>query len=1276
MKKIFCNLKSTSRNLKQNGFALIASVMIMTLLLLIAFAMMSLSSTSSRSANILSGMEEAKANARMALMIAIGELQEQMGPDQRISANGGILDNPDIITDEVRHPHWAGVWDSWKAGVGESSQHKTIFSVPDQMSPTYLPNRSDYFRQWLVSLNDDEKSDIASAKDLILSASITPEVSNNAIYLVASGSLGEDSENDYVAARLLEIKDENTSLVTGRYGWWVGDESQKARIMSDSSINHAAATTAERIFQSQSPGSLGTRRIAGLQNISENSQLARLPSRANLDLVSDVVGRPSQQNFHHVTTYSTGVIADIREGGLKRDLSTILEQPINIANTGDEYMLYSFNSAGSERVPIQDLAAFYQLYDQTRYASTSESWRRGVSYNSSRIPNAVQIAQPELGASRTDAEQQKFLRQYQRSYKSVIPIKVQILVTMKAEPIPPASLVPDGNTHYVRLYMMPSVTLWNPTNLPLVMNLSNNVNFAQQMRFMSAGFNINWIKNNMELSPRRPLNLAFAAMGGDGANGRPGWGNAGGKKATMFDMYFATPNYPITFEPGEVRVFSYDQVHAGATPFQFRKHMRDHFQAPQQAAPGWSPDVLFPMLNSIWGAAGPNAFVAAGGNQFAIRETDDIAIRISTDLEDGTDYSHDSEWPGSAFSFMMIQNNHQSRGTSLWGFRNYPVLSRGYSTPHAQASYGVRHNTEFNDRLLRKGFPENVVSVNRSAASIIANSSVGQHVPLFQFALMAGTETSDANGAFSFGGRKFASRPFLHSSPISPAHIDDDNYNSLYNSSMNWWIEEVNSILEANIQVEAGNRRGYYGGGNTPQYGTTHLVQQEIPVVPPISIAGLSHAHLGGFSLASAMPNLTSPVVSAIGLGGVYPFTVRAIGNSYAHPLLAANVAYSTTPRYFNGSLKDASGDVTPTNVTFADHSYLANKALWDDFFFSSITPQNIAARVFGVTANKSARQVADDFFINNTPLTNRRLVPYADQVNSAKLDELFAEQSLFTNGLADKIAQYIMTEGSFNINSTSVDAWKALFSSLRGKPVTYLDKNLAMAGVAFAESTPTGVPVSGLSLPLASPQAGGSVNPAETSQWLGWRELTDTQINELSEAMVRQVKLRGPFLSLSEFVNRRLDDTNTELSVKGALQSALDDPAVSINEGFRDPARIFSAAEIATMSPAFPEALEGPIAYGSMAYVNQADILRNFSEQLTPRGDTFVVRAYGESQDVEGNIIARAWCEAVVQRFPEYIDTQDEAHIKQADLVSETNRNYGRRLEIISFRWLNPEEV
>ncbi len=97
------------------------------------------------------------------------------------------------------------------------------------------------------------------------------------------------------------------------------------------------------------------------------------------------------------------------------------------------------------------------------------------------------------------------------------------------------------------------------------------------------------------------------------------------------------------------------------------------------------------------------------------------------------------------------------------------------------------------------------------------------------------------------------------------------------------------------------------------------------------------------------------------------------------------------------------------------------------------------------------------------------------------------------------------------------------------------------------------------------------------------------------------------------------------------------------------------------------------------------ADLLQGLSSSLSVRGDTFLVRSYGESLQSDGKVAARAWCEAVVQRIPEYVDPSDAADKKMrfADqLPNETpdlqllNKTFGRQFKIVSFRWLNENEI
>ncbi len=66
----------------------------------------------------------------------------------------------------------------------------------------------------------------------------------------------------------------------------------------------------------------------------------------------------------------------------------------------------------------------------------------------------------------------------------------------------------------------------------------------------------------------------------------------------------------------------------------------------------------------------------------------------------------------------------------------------------------------------------------------------------------------------------------------------------------------------------------------------------------------------------------------------------------------------------------------------------------------------------------------------------------------------------------------------------------------------------------------------------------------------------------------------------------------------------------------------------------------------------------------LTTRSDTFRIRAYGDAVNpVDATRVeARAWCEAIVQRIPELIDSP--------------NGPFGRRFVITYFRWLGPDDI
>ena len=143
------------------GFALIATISVMVLLVMIALAMLALSTTEIRSSRQGSAQAEAQANARMALMLAIGNLQKHAGSDMRITAPADILgsSNPPLL----------GVWKSWEGSNNQQSGSlKGRPTAPDYASKTKTASQNGRFVSWLVSgagedTNPTDASSLVSA---------------------------------------------------------------------------------------------------------------------------------------------------------------------------------------------------------------------------------------------------------------------------------------------------------------------------------------------------------------------------------------------------------------------------------------------------------------------------------------------------------------------------------------------------------------------------------------------------------------------------------------------------------------------------------------------------------------------------------------------------------------------------------------------------------------------------------------------------------------------------------------------------------------------------------------------------------------------------------------------------------------------------------------------------------------------------------------------------------------------------------------------------------
>lgn len=658
--------KTFPKKRRHPGFALVVTLSLLVLLTVIAIGLLSLSSISLRASAQNSAGATAKANAKLALMLALGELQKSMGPDQKISANGAILDAAN-----VKNPMWTGTWDSWKAGAEKSgddatSEHSTILGATNAgMSPSYLTNRSDHFRSWLLSLSPQEITDVTSAKSLALNGVSIPNSSDSAIRLVGAGSIGTTDPTGYVSARLIAVKSPSNTSTIGRYGWWIGDESQKARILSDSYLKDSTLSLAQKLARAQAPASTGTNVMLDLENITatQEAKLGTLPSLNTLDvLLQDSSKQPAKKNFHTVTAFSKAVLADVREGGLKRDLSTILERTINpsevynlsavsgtetafqratsLTSSGQDFMLYNFDSMvqssngkiGEACVPIQDLSAYYQLYDNSR-----TGWKGGIQFSSSESSPAnpllsagLMVSNPDYGTSAQASDDPKYLRQTSALYRNVYPVKIEFVLSYLTEQRTQTEMDADRNatppianpdTYKLKVGFTPAMTFWNPNNVPVVMNLGNPEYSSIMIRETPVPMQVTFQK---QASPTGPAVASNIVQFDKLTNTQQG------------ELYtlFISGKQSLVFQPGESKVLalqasSNTNPAAGLGEIDFLDRssgVNEDFFPDLELVPGWNPERFVRPATSRFGARSGRGAV----NILTFKPEDYISAVINT----------------------------------------------------------------------------------------------------------------------------------------------------------------------------------------------------------------------------------------------------------------------------------------------------------------------------------------------------------------------------------------------------------------------------------------------------------------------------------------------------------------------------------------------------------------------------------------------------------------------------------------------------------------------
>jgi len=398
----------------------------------------------------------------------------------------------------------------------------------------------------------------------------------------------------------------------------------------------------------------------------------------------------------------------------------------------------------------------------------------------------------------------------------------------------------------------------------------------------------------------------------------------------------------------------------------------------------------------------------------------------------------------------------------------------------------------------------------------------------------------------------------------------------------------------------------------------------EVPENRLHSLGQLQHFDPSGFvtnepdGIPNEFPGIGFPNSNRVAVNSFAYQASHPVGNSRAIKYIPRNAIEFTPP-----------GSNPPG--TYRDSSFMLNSLFFDRFFFSTYDyspPTSDFADTSRFEVNRRLRA-----FSNGNPVLN------PSDVNAASA------------------ATFLGNAGAFNVNSTSVPAWKALLSSLLGVPFN---------GEPNANQVP---------FPRSLSMTGGSNlagNGHSENAWTGFRALTDAELQSLAEAVVEQVKTRGPFLSLSDFVNRRLVDAASETSLPvhlkaglmGTLDAAVRAAGLNTVTGRYSNPPPNKSGNVADSEHTVPH-----LSTHFPGWITQADLLQPLAPVLSARSDTFRIRAFGEHHN------SRAWCEIIVQRTPEFVDdSQTSDHPFRT--LNDVNTRFGRRFRIVSFRWLSPEEV
>jgi len=1169
--------QSLGRGGREGGFALVVTLSLMVLLTVVGFGLLTLSVIQLRTAGLDRHRQQARDNARLALLMAIGELQKEVGPDRRVTATAGVMsaDGIGAADADLDKQRYVGVFDT----------EKSLGSVK------WEDRREGSFRRWLVSGGEAEVEELAWAGNALSGETVT---------VLGPGSVGTGNPDLEVRAPTTAVRDGGGNP-TGGYSWWVSDSGMKAsmRLVKNGTpdLGHLA------------PERFGIAEVEGMDWFpgggDESSEgVERLVTLASAGLLAPEAEDAVAAGFHWLTSRHDGVLADTRRGGLRRDLSVALAggrgemekwlgermfEPVTGKDPGGPYweqVRQFYQSGGTSALEVEPqtkdqmgvypvVAGFVEIYGM---ANT-------VGYMPTTVPHPNQgTLYPSFYNKRRNG----------------------------------------NNVYGMTMFMTPVIKLWNPYNRPIQ---------ASGGMTLAVG---NGNKQYGETADDSYEDVIWWGRNGGHAHGI----DARPPKTMRYEHRYFLP--AMTFSPGEVKVFSLRKntfldldgtykPYSGKPLGEKTEVVKEGWILGELEEGGFTGhgfwDVLFTKrdipdsdrgtLN--WG--GGRSIGGHGG-----KDPGDIQV-LDSERPGGLGFDVDphsfSTWNLKLFAgrVTLDQQGYGSAYRPLVNLRNISTDATGFekantlfTTIDDPTSTPVFSRPDFQDSIWARRAVLRMV-LNEGDEDARLYNQVNHRTKDVKW-LATHNPRSPTVGCWPFEHRKAQVDRNMFTGSRTPMRVNGKMIRSR-DYGIGTAANYLSGMLPELTSPDAlfmNEFIGFSDIGGPERCILFDFPRHSQPENYFLSLGQLHHANLwiedGDYTVALEQGHGDEDWFSD-NLHPAYP-----IGNSWADPRLKFE---DDAGRH--KQLEIVEGEFTYNSVHY-DLSWYLNENLWDGYFFSASSPSDRAHSNNPRLAVRSGRELTD------------------------------GEEGVMEN------AARLMVSGAFNVNSTSVEAWEAFLASLSGKKVRGRD--------------PRGVPFARFEEPR-----GGEVDPGtlieENENYDGFRGLSGEEIDELAERVVEQVRLRGPFHSLADFVNRAaFEGAPEELRMKGALQAAIDETLINANHraggefviDSRDVGGIYEK-----------EAYAGDVAAAVPGYLTQGDLLARLGPLMSVRSDTFVVRAYGEAVDASGRVLARAMCEATVQRMPEFVDpsldpAMDGEEIKDGSLAA----RFGRRLVMTGFRWLGAD--